>query len=80
MRTLEMSPYGHAVYRENHELGGLDYELIVYAAPGGLYGTFQCSDCGYTGVSPLMSGTEQDALTHARVSALGHHRQVHGAV
>ena len=24
MRTLEMSPYGHAVYRENHELGGLD--------------------------------------------------------
>ena len=77
MRILEVSPYGRAVHRENHTIDRIAYELIVYAAPGGLYGTFQCSECGYTGVSPLMSGTEHDALHHARQSMEDHHRQAH---
>lgn len=78
MRACEMSSYGRAVYRENQSLAGTDYELFVYAAPGGLYGAFQCSDCGYTGVSQQMSGTEHDALRHARHHAESHHRQHHG--
>jgi hypothetical protein len=72
-----MSSYGSAVHREKQNLAGTDYELFVYAAPGGLYGAFQCSDCGYTGKSQLMS-TEHDALTHARHHAESHHRQRHG--
>jgi short subunit fatty acids transporter len=68
---------GRAVHRESYSLDGIDYELIVYAAPGGLYGTFACSDCGFTGVSPLMSGTQDDALAHARKSMKAHHQTTH---
>ena len=73
-RKQDVSPYGSAIHPEMHALDGIDYELIVYAASGGLYRTFHCPDCGYTGVSPLMSGTEQDALHHAWRSMESHHR------
>jgi hypothetical protein len=78
MRAREMSIKGRAIHRENQILAGTDYELSVYAAPGGLYGAFQCSDCGYIGTSTLMSSTQHDALTHARHNAESHHRQLHG--
>jgi hypothetical protein len=68
---------GQAVHRESHRLGTIDYEITIYAAPGGLYGVWRCSKCQASGTNSLFSSTKEDATNNARDAASSHHLSTH---
>lgn len=74
---LQVSPHGQAVHREVCSRHGIDYEITVYAAPGGLYATWMCPECGFTGVNQILSGTQEQALRLAHEGLGAHHTAAH---
>jgi hypothetical protein len=70
-------PAGRIVYRESRELDGIDYEIIVYSASGGLYGTWTCPKCGFEGINAVFSSTKDEATDLACQGLTAHHHAVH---
>ena len=70
-------PLGRAIYRENRVRDGVAYEVIVYAMPGGVYGTFKCPLCDLTEVNGILSPTDDEALRMTLMSLDGHHGAKH---
>jgi hypothetical protein len=77
LSEVAVPPAGNTVHREIYRFDSAEYEITVFAASGGLYGTFLCPDCGFTGVSPLMSGSQDEALALAIDNLRIHHRENH---
>jgi hypothetical protein len=70
-------PLGRIIYRENRIIDCVVYELVVYAIPGGIYGTYRCPVCDWTEVNPILSPTDSDALRATLMSVDGHHAAKH---
>jgi hypothetical protein len=68
---------GRAIYRENRIIDTVTYELVVYAMPGGVYGTFRCPVCGLTEVNAVLSPTDVDALRATLHAVDAHHATKH---
>jgi hypothetical protein len=70
-------PQGRAVHRDTKSHDGIDYEIVVYSVPGGLYGTFTCPKCGLTEVNAVLSSTAEEALNVTRAAVAAHHAAKH---
>ena len=70
-------PLGRAICRENRIIDDVAYEIVVYAMPGGVYGTFQCQVCDLTEVNATLSPTHGDALRATLLGIDSHHATKH---
>ena len=70
---------GHAVYRENHCRGEMNYELTVYAVEGGVHCSFICPLCGTTDQSDILSPQPTEAIRQALLAVDAHHSLNHPA-
>lgn len=71
-------PLGRAIYRENRAIDNVVYEVVVYAMPGGVYGTYRCPICDLTEVNATLSPTDGDALRDTLTAIDKHHAEKHG--
>jgi hypothetical protein len=70
-------PLGRAIYRENRVRDGVTYEVVVYAMPGGVYGTYRCPICDLTEVNGIMSPNDAEALRMTLLGVDEHHAAKH---
>jgi hypothetical protein len=61
-------------------LDGIEYEVVVLAASGGISARWECKACGESVVNPLPKPTEQEALALAYDTLNNHHLRDHPTV
>jgi hypothetical protein len=71
---------GHSIRRECRTLDGIQYEIVVLAASGGISARWECKACGASAVNSIPKPTEQEALALAYDSLNNHHIRVHPTV
>jgi hypothetical protein len=70
-------PLGRIIRRESRVIDGVAYEVVAYAMPGGVYGTFSCPFCGVTEISAMLGPNEENVLRETRAGVDSHHAERH---
>jgi hypothetical protein len=71
---------GHSIRRDTCTLDGIDYEVVLLAASGGISARWECKACGANVVNAIPRPTEQEALALAYDTLNNHHIRVHPRV
>ena len=72
-------PKSNVVRTEAHTKDGINYEIRVIQAEGGLWGEWTCGKCGQSGASSVKDSSTKMAVWSAQTNLGGHHGMTHGA-
>jgi len=67
----------HRIQLEHVTRDGIEYEITVLTADGGLYAGWSCKGCGVSGINALLTPTQSEAICSAQSSIDAHHYSLH---